>query len=64
MTLTNRLIHTVSETNGIEPSFASRHRSKIGLCGLKTVHDHGDGISYFVTQESTDYGSYLFLVDT
>ena len=38
----------------------SRNRSKIGLCGPKSVRDHGDGISYFVTQDSTD----LFLVDT
>ena len=32
----------------------SRNRSRIGLCGPKSVHDHGDGISYFVTQDSTD----------
>ena len=36
-----------------------RNRSKIGLCGPKNVHDHGGGISYFVTQDSTDF----FLVD-
>ena len=32
----------------------SRNRSRIGLCGQKSVHDHGDGISYFVTQDSID----------
>jgi len=31
-----------------------RNRSKIDLCGPKSVHDYGDGISNFVTQDSTD----------
>ena len=35
-----------------------RNWSKIGLCGPKSVHDHGDGISYFVT-----LGFYGFLLN-
>ena len=35
----------------------SRNRSKIGLCGPKSVHDHGDGISYFCDLDF--YGSFL-----
>ena len=38
----------------------SRNRSKIGLCGPKNVHDRGDGISYFVTEDSTDLFSIPF----
>ena len=37
-----------------------RNRSKIGLCGPKNVHDRGDGISYFVTEDSTDLFSIPF----
>ena len=39
-----------------------RNRSKIGLCGPKNVHDRGDGISYFVTEDSTDLFSIPFKV--
>ena len=34
-----------------------RNRSKIDLCGPKSVHDHGDDISYFCDLDF--YGSFL-----